>query len=162
MATTAASGSALYVKRHLRFGLWSLFGFATLGLGLEMLHGFKAGLYLDVSQETRRLMWTLAHAHGTLLALIHVVFALAIRSMPLLGGPHQSLISRCLIGASLMLPAGFLLAGVRFYSGDPGLGIVLVPPGAVLLLVAIFLLARNSGDTVLADREPAGRGRRDP
>ena len=53
--------------RHLRFGWASLFVFATLGVGLELLHGFKVGLYLDVGNETRRLLWTLAHAHGVLL-----------------------------------------------------------------------------------------------
>ena len=38
--------------------------FGTLGLVLETLHGFKIGAYLDVSNETRRLMWRLAHVHG--------------------------------------------------------------------------------------------------
>jgi hypothetical protein len=161
VVTVAVEPAASCVKRHLRFGWWSLFIFATAGLGLEMLHGFKAGLYLDVSQETRRLMWTLAHAHGTLLSLVHVIFALAVRSMPALGGAHQRLISRCLIGASILLPGGFFLGGVRFYAGDPGLGIVLVPPGAVLLLVAIFLIARGCSDIVLVDREPATRNRRE-
>ncbi|HEY8174006.1 MAG TPA: hypothetical protein VIH21_13040, partial [Dehalococcoidia bacterium] len=60
-----------YARRHLRFGWWSLFVFATLGLTLEALHGFKVRAYLDVSNDTRRLMWTLAHAHGTLLGLVH-------------------------------------------------------------------------------------------
>jgi len=59
-----------YALRHLRFGWWSLLVFATLGLILESLHGFKVRAYLDVSNETRRLMWTLAHAHGTLLAVV--------------------------------------------------------------------------------------------
>ena len=63
------------VRRHLRFGWWSLATFGLLGLVLETLHGFKVGAYLDVSNETRRLMWTLAHAHGTLLGLVHLGFA---------------------------------------------------------------------------------------
>src|SRR5215203_119833 len=125
-----------------------------------MLHGFKAGFYLDASQETRRLMWTLAHAHGTLLSLVHVIFALAVRALPALGGAHQRLISRCLVGASILLPGGFFLGGIRFYAGDPGLGIVLVPPGAVLLLVAIFLFARGSGDIELAFPGQPARNRR--
>ena len=44
-----------YAMRHLRFGWWSLLVFATLGLVLESLHGFKVRAYLDVSNETRRL-----------------------------------------------------------------------------------------------------------
>ena len=63
------------VRFHLRFGWWSLLLFACLGLSLEAMHGFKVGWYLDVTHETRRLMFRLAHAHGTLLALGHVALA---------------------------------------------------------------------------------------
>ena len=59
-----------YPRRHLRVGWWSLLLFATLGLVLESLQGFKVRAYLDVSNETRRLMWTLAHAHGTLVGIV--------------------------------------------------------------------------------------------
>ena len=68
-----------YARRHVRFGWGSLLFFLTLGFVLELLHGFKAGMYLDVSNETLRLMWTLAHAHGALLGLVHVLFALSLR-----------------------------------------------------------------------------------
>jgi hypothetical protein len=132
-----------YARRHLRFGWWSLLVFATLGLMLESLHGFKVRAYLDVSNETRRLMWTLAHAHGTLLAVVHIVFGLTIRAVPERNAVHQRLISLSLIGASVLLPGGFFLGGVAFYSGDPGLGVLLVPAGAVLLLAAVFLVARS-------------------
>ena len=129
--------------RHLRFGWWGLFVFAALGLGLETLHGFKVLAYLDVSNDTRRLMWRLAHAHGVLLGLVHVVFGLALKSVPGLGGGRVTLISRALIGAAVLLPGGFLLGGVQFYAGDPGLGVALVPVGACLLLAALFLTARS-------------------
>jgi hypothetical protein len=132
-----------YARRHLRFGWWSLLVFATLGLLLESLHGFKVRAYLDVSNETRRLMWTLAHAHGTLLAVVHIVFGLTIRAVPERNTVHQRLISLSLIGASVLLPGGFFLGGIAFYSGDPGLGVLLVPVGAVLLLAAVFLVARS-------------------
>ena len=52
--------------RHVRFGWWSLLFFLTLGIALESLHGFKIGWYLDVTNETRRYMFTLGHAHGTM------------------------------------------------------------------------------------------------
>jgi hypothetical protein len=130
-------------RRHLQFGWWSLFAFAALGLTLEGLHAFKVPAYLDVSNETRRLMWRLAHAHGALLGLVHIVYGLALVALPGLGGPNSSLISKSLVGASLLLPGGFLLGGISFYAGDPGLGVVLVPVGAILLLVALFLIARN-------------------
>jgi len=47
---------SVLAKRHLRFGWWTLLIFLTLGLGLEALHGFKVGMYLKSSNETRRLM----------------------------------------------------------------------------------------------------------
>jgi hypothetical protein len=132
-----------YAQRHLRFGWWSLLFFATFGLVLESLQGFKVRAYLDVSNETRRLMWTLAHAHGTLLAIVHVIFGLTWRSAPT-SLPRPRLISTSLLAASTLLPGGFFLGGVAFYSGDPGLGVVLVPVGAVLLLFAVFLIARGT------------------
>lgn len=129
------------VGRHLRFGWWSLALFGALGFGLELLHGFKIGAYLDVSNETRRLMWTLAHAHGTLLSLVHLAFALTVRTM---GIPPSKLgsTSGALRLASLLLPGGFFLGGVQFYAGDPGLGVLLVPVGAVLMLYAAVTVAR--------------------
>ena len=131
-----------YAQRHLRFGWWSLLLFATLGLVLESLQGFKVRAYLDVSNETRRLMWTLAHAHGTLLAIVHVIFALTWRAAPA-SLPNPQLISASLIAASVLLPGGFFLGGVAFYSGDPGVGVLLVPIGGVLLLFAVFSIARG-------------------
>ena len=38
-------------------------------------------------------------------------------------------------------PAGFFLGGTTIYANDPGVGIVLLPIGAVLLIVAIGLIA---------------------
>lgn len=133
-----------YARRHLRFGWWSLLVFLALGLALETLHGFKVGFYLDVANSTRRLMWTLAHAHGALLGLIHVVFGLSLRAAPDSVPPRLALLSRALVGAGVLLPGGFFLGGVTFYAGDPGVGIALVPVGAVLLLLAVLLAARAS------------------
>lgn len=132
--------------KHLRIGWWSLAFFGLLGLILEGLHGFKVGAYLDASNSTRRLMWTLAHAHGTLVGLVHLGFALS--QAFLSGVPTDRLrrVSTGLVGASLLLPGGFFLAGVQFYSGDPGLGIVLVPVGAVLLLFSAVVIARGIGE----------------
>lgn len=132
----------VYARRHLVFGWWSLLVFLSLGFGLEILHGFKVQMYLQVGNETRRLMWTLAHAHGGILSLIHIVFALCVRNLPELKMINLRVPSLCLMGSSVLLPGGFFLGGVTFYSGDPGVGIALVPVGAVLLGVAVFLTAR--------------------
>jgi hypothetical protein len=132
-----------YARRHLRFGWWSVLLFSALGLVLELLHGFKIRMYLDVSNDTRRLMWTLAHAHGTLLGLVHIAFGLTAAAVPGFSARRLKLISRTLTAASVLLPGGFFLGGVAFYSGDPGLGVLLVPLGAVLLLLGVFLVARS-------------------
>ncbi len=127
--------------RHLRFGWWSLFTFLTLGVVLETLHGFKIGWYLDVDVEMRRLMFTLAHAHGTLLALVNIAAGLTLRLVK--GFELSSGASRSLIWGSILLPAGFLLGGLIIHDGDPGLGVVLVPVGALLLLYGVGSAARS-------------------
>ena len=128
-------------RKHLRLGWWALLFFLTLGIVLEALHGFKVGAYLNVSNSTRRLMWTLAHAHGTLLALINLAFGLTVRALTEWPASRRSVASACLIGASVLLPGGFFVGGIVTYGGDPGLGILLVPLGALLLFVAVFFTA---------------------
>ena len=51
--------------------------------------------------------------------------------------------SSCLLASTALLPLGFLLGGVVIHAGDPGLGIVLLPVGAILLLVALSLVVRG-------------------
>lgn len=130
-------------KQHLRFGWWALLGFLTMGFVLESLHGFKIRWYLEMGNETRRLMWTLAHAHGSLLAMVHVIFAATLIFLPEWKSTSRTTASRCLMSASLLIPGGFFLGGCVIYAGDPGLGILLVPPGALLLFVAVLLTARS-------------------
>ena len=132
-------------RLHLRVGWWALLLFLACGIALEALHGFKAGFYLDVRNETRRLVWTLAHAHGTLLSILNLVFAATLPAMPDWTGASRVAASRCLLGALILLPLGFFLGGVFVHEGDPGLGVLLVPPGALLLFVAVFLTARAAG-----------------
>jgi hypothetical protein len=122
----------------MRLGWWLLAVSATAGLALEFLHAFKASVYLDASNDTRRLMWTLAHAHGVGLALVNIAFAWTVKER----GWSPRLPSTCLVAASVLLPSGFFLGGISFYSGDPGLGVLLVPVGAVLLIVAVVITAR--------------------
>lgn len=133
-----------YARRHVCLGWWALFVFATTGLVLESFHGFKIRAYLDPSNETRRLMWTLAHAHGTVLGLVNIVFGLSVRAMPDMLGASGRFISSTLVGATVLLPAGFFLGGFGVFGGGPDLGVVLLPIGAVLLLVALFSIAHGN------------------
>jgi len=114
--------------------------FLSLGVALEALHGFKIGWYLDAENETRRLMWTLAHAHGALLGLVHVAFAATLHiAQP--SGLAPIFGSRALMAASVLLPVGFFLGGFGVAGGDPGVGIAFVPLGAIALFSAVLLAA---------------------
>ena len=127
----------LLARRHLLVGWAGLVVFLSLGITLELLHGLKLNFYLDPGNTARRLMWTLAHAHGTLFSLIQIAFALSLPSLHASPTKALRLVSRCLIGALVLMPAGFFLGGLRLYGGDPGLGVFLVPVGALMLLVGV-------------------------
>ncbi len=129
------------VRRHLRVGWWALFAFAIVGLGLEYLHAIKRASYLTEAAEPRRLMWTLGHAHGAALAAVNILFAVTLRSGGVKADETLPAISSCLVSTTVLLPVGFFLAGVSFYGGDPGLGGIGIPVGAVLLLVAVAMIA---------------------
>lgn len=127
-------------NKHLRIGYWALALFVTLGLVLESLHAFKVGAYLDVDNETRRLMWRLAHAHGTLLALLHVAYGLTVRAVPSSGKP---IASGALTAALVLIPGGFFAGGVSVHGGDPSPAVLLVPAGFVALVIALVVTARG-------------------
>jgi hypothetical protein len=129
------------VQRHLTFGWWSLLIFLTAGLVLEGLHGLKSQSYLGVHQEMRRLMWTLAHAHGTLLSVVNLGFAFMVYVTGQWAEKRRNLASALLRAATILMPAGFFLGGLFTYSGDPGLGILLVPIGGIFLFVAVLVTA---------------------
>jgi len=119
------------VHRHLAFGWIGLSVVVVVGIALETLHAFKAPIYLDADNATTRLLWRLAHAHLGLLSVISLGFAFTMTRVP---GSWQ-VTSRWLLFGSVCLPLGFLLGGFGAHDGDPGFGIVLVPPGALALMV---------------------------
>src|SRR5262249_20912111 len=128
-------------RRHHFVGWWGLLIFLTLGIVLETLHGFKVDFYLDPAHRNRRLLWTLAHAHGTLLALVNIAFAAGLTQPGRWDERPLRLASFFLIDALVLLPVGFFLGGLGHTEVDPGPGILLVPVGALLLLVGIGLVA---------------------
>jgi hypothetical protein len=134
-----SAGDRQLQLRHLRVGAVALLGFATLGTLLELLHAYKAPWYLAVDTESRRFLWTLAHAHGIGLALVNLALAAVV---PLLPRPLHRAASPALIAGTLLVPGGFFLGGVFAHGGDPGLGAILIPPGALAILVALALVAR--------------------
>ena len=129
-------------QRHLRFGFFALLLFLSLGFLLEFFHGFRIGSYLSEETEPRRLMWTLTHTHGTLIALIHI--ALGAAWQRLRPSPQLRTASLCLYAAAVLLPLGFFLGGLFVYPPDPGVGVVLVPIGGVFLFAGVALVARQT------------------
>ncbi len=130
-------------SRHVRLGWGALAVFVGLGMILEGLHAFKIGAYLDVDNAPRRFMWTLAHAHGTLLALVNLAFAATLARLRLSGRTLVA-VSHLVVGATVLVPGGFFLGGASFHGGDPGLGILLVPLGGAALVVALVAIALSA------------------
>jgi len=126
-------------RRHHAIGWICLLIFLTLGASLETLHGLKVGFYLDANHSIRREMWTLSHAHGTLLALVNLAFAGSLQRWGRWAESRLRVASHFLMDASLLIPLGFFLGGIAHSEGDPSVGVFLVPIGALLLFVAILL-----------------------
>ncbi|MDP7585582.1 MAG: hypothetical protein QF920_07225 [Verrucomicrobiota bacterium] len=143
--SAADSNATPEERRHFRLGWWSLLVFVCLGIVLEGMLALKTPWYVNVGDnETHRLMLRLGHAHGTLLSVLNIVFAGSLARLSLPAGARV-LASRCLAAATLLVPGGFLLGSLDTHGADPGLGIILLPAGAVLLLFGIFQVARHTG-----------------
>ncbi len=124
----------LTAPRHRRYGWSALFIFMIMGTVLEGLLGFKSEqLLLD---PLKRELWSLAHFHGALLALVNLVYAQWADS-PETPENRRRTASTTLIAGSMAMPLGFFLGGLSHPEGDPGIGIFLVPIGALLLLYTI-------------------------
>jgi hypothetical protein len=146
----AAALQAGLIRRHLMLGWWGLLIFLTLGIVLELLHSFKVAGYLAPASSTRRLLWTLAHSHGTLFSVLHLAFAATIALAGLASGVDGERASRLeaartiwagrfLTTAWVVMPLGFLAGGFGLQGGDPGWGIFLAPAGAACLLISAGL-----------------------
>lgn len=125
--------------RHLKYGWCSFSIYLALGLMLEGLHGFKADWYLGDDGATRRLMFTLAHAHGALFGLAHIVLAVNLRFLEHAPPARLFFSSYLFTVGSILLPLGFFLGGIQTYGGDPGVLVLLSPIGALLLVSACCL-----------------------
>lgn len=133
--------SAQRVRHHMRVGWHGLLIFGALGTVLEILHAWKNPAYLGVGNEMRRLMWTLAHAHGIGLSLLQIAYAATLTIMFGTLRPRIARASHLLDASTLLMPLGFFLGGAVPYHGDPGIGVILVPIGALLFLAAAFFTA---------------------
>ena len=123
-----------------RVGWSTLLVWASTGLVLETLHALKYAPYLD--DPMTRWLFTLGHAHGAGLSLVLLVYTVAGR--PLFDPRSVSVtrVDRALVTGVLLMPLGFVLGAVGRPEGDPSLGIIFVPVGALLILFAIASTAR--------------------
>jgi len=136
-------------KRCARWGWSSVLAWAIFGLGLEALHALKASIYLD--DELTRLLLTLAHAHGIGLSLVVIVFG---GSGVACFGHNESGAQRAarqLFAASALIPIGFVAGAIGHPEGDPSLGVLLTPIGALCLIAGLFHTAKAAWDAASND-----------
>ena len=131
MPAPSHPGPVLIRQGWISLALWIAFGILVEGF-----NAFRSPAYLD--DAVRREMFRLAHAHGTLLNLVLIGAAICARLDLIRLGPMTS---RGLSVAVVLLPAGFLVGGLWHFKDEPGLGIVLVPVGAVLLLATVIYIS---------------------
>lgn len=149
------SGPAMpLARRHFRLGWAGLLVFMIGGVLLEALHALKIGAYVDAGNETRRLMWTLAHAHGTLFSVVQLTLGAYLA----LFAPVETVLLRRASGLVvfgwIVMPLGFFAAGVKIYDGDPGIGVFLAPLGALAWIAAMGMLFAHSGQVPPAAEAP--------
>ena len=114
----------------IRQGWISLALWITFGILFEGLCTFRFSVLDDA---VRCEMFRLAHAHGTLLNLVLIAAAICARLELIRVGFKTSVGLRT---AAVLLPSGFFFSGLWHFRDEPGLAILLVPIGAVLLLVS--------------------------
>lgn len=115
------------------FGL--LFASACLGFLLEAAHALKLSAYLDVPLRRELLVW--AHAHGVGLGLVLLAYA-ACGAVD----DASAAAERPLALGGLLMPLGFALGSLNLHESDPGIGIALVPIGALSVLYALYRVLR--------------------
>lgn len=128
-------------QHHFAIG-WVGLAIAVMGgVALDAMLGTKTGLYLDVENETRRLMWRLAHAHAAGVALVHIALGAYLNTTQAEVSFSLRMASRLISVALLLLPAGFALGGIQLFGDEPGLGIFLTPIGGLALAAATVIVA---------------------
>ncbi len=130
------SVTANYSERMIFQGWVSIALWMSVGLLLEGLLGYKIPAYLNDPQ--RRELFRLAHTHGTFLGLVLVAAALCVQRT----GSNTPRIARIALRVgSILMPVGFLLAGIWHPEGDPGPAIWLVPPAALMVIFGAISLS---------------------
>lgn len=137
MSTEDLDHARRAARKH---GFSLLFASACLGFLLEAAHALKLSAYLDVPLRRELLVW--AHAHGVGLALVLLAYAACGAVDRASAAVQHTLALGC-----LLMPLGFLLGSLNLHESDPGIGIVLVPIGALCVLYALFIVLQAARRT---------------
>src|SRR5262245_60958490 len=125
------AGARAGVQGWLGLAFWMSFG-----LLFETLMAFRAPAYLEDGE--RRELFRLAHAHGSAFGFLLVAASLWVSAR---GVQLGRLSWQALRAGTVLMPFGFLFAGVWHPEGDPGFAIWLVPIGAISLVFGLISLA---------------------
>lgn len=140
-AEPSEQGAKSKLIASLIFQAWIGIAFwMSFGLLNEGLIGFRIPGY--VADDVRRELFRLAHAHGTLLSLMLLGAAFSVNRLTEDAAPSFG-VWPLRIGA-VMVPLGFLIGGMWHFKGDPGLGVWLVPPAALLVIFGAITVALAS------------------
>ena len=125
-------------EHHLRWSLALAALFLAMGLWLEAMLGLRAAGWVD--DPLRREFLRLGHAHGGLLALLNIGLSWA---QVHLGTPEPwaRQIRRAAWLGALLVGGGFVLGGLWHGPTDPGLGVLAVPAGALMLVASLVATA---------------------
>ena len=121
-------------QRHLRLSLALAALFLAMGLWLEAMIGLRVRGWID--DPLRREFLRLGHAHGGLLALLNLGLGLALERLATPEPWARVIRPAALIGAALV-GGGFVAGGLLHGPTDPGLPVLVVPAGALMLLGAL-------------------------
>ncbi|MBL9102766.1 MAG: hypothetical protein JNL82_17600 [Myxococcales bacterium] len=125
-------------ERHLRWSLALVALFLAMGLWLEAMIGLRAAGWVD--DPLRREFLRLGHAHGGILGLVNVGVAWALGQ---LHTPQRwaGTIRRATLLGALLVGGGFVAGGLTHGPTDPGLPVLVVPAGALMLLGGVVATA---------------------
>ncbi len=140
-------------QRHLRLSLGLTALFLAMGLWLEAMIGLRMTGWVD--DPLRREFLRLGHAHGGILGVLNLGLGLALER---LATPElwAGLIRRAAWTGALLVGVGFVAGGLMHGPTDPGLPVLVVPAGALMLvgsLVAAALVRPGDRPPGVGDRE---------
>ncbi len=125
-------------QRHIRLSLAVAALFLASGLWLEAMYGLRARGWID--DDLRREFLRLGHAHGGLLAMLNLVVAWALERLGTPASWAGRIRMACLLGA-VLVGGGFFAGGLWHGPTDPGIPVLLVPAGALLVLSSLVATA---------------------